>query len=409
MSRIAELVAELAPKGVRYESLAQVGTWYGGGTPSKGRPDFWENGTIPWVSPKDMGKPVVETTEDRITEAAVRGSATKLVPRNSVAVVARSSILDRILPTALIPMPVALNQDMKAVIPRGDILPGYLAHILRSNGPEILRAARKTGGSVASLESKKFFEFRIPLPPLEVQREIVRILDQFTELATELEASLSQEIESREEQHTYFRKQILNFVDGFDHVSLQEVADFFNAKAHEKLVDPEGGVALLTSRFISTNGRMARFVQAENVLTPALKGDVALVMSDLPNGRALARTFFVDANGKYAANQRVCLLRSRDHSVLLPRFLSYVLNRNPKLLAYDNGSDQTHLKKAYIQEMEFGLPPLHVQRQVVALLDELESQVSELVDRQLPAEIAARRKQYEYYRDKLLTFDEAIA
>ena len=154
MSRIDALIAEHAPKGVQYEPLADIGDWYGGGTPSKGKPEYWKNGTIPWVSPKDMGRPIVDTTEDYITEAAVKGSATRLVPANSVAVVVRSSILDRILPTALIPVPVALNQDMKAVVARDGIIPGYIAHVLRSNGQDILRAARKTGGSVASIESR---------------------------------------------------------------------------------------------------------------------------------------------------------------------------------------------------------------------------------------------------------------
>ena len=132
MSLIDKLTAELCPEGVAFETLADIGVWYGGGTPSKSRADYWRGGTIPWVSPKDMGKSIIDSAEDYITEAAVQGSATRLVPANSVAIVVRSSILDRILPTALIPVPVALNQDMKAVVPRSGILPEYVAHLLRS-------------------------------------------------------------------------------------------------------------------------------------------------------------------------------------------------------------------------------------------------------------------------------------
>jgi hypothetical protein len=150
MNRVDKLIAEHCPEGVIAEPLASVGAWYGGGTPSKHKLKYWKDGTIPWISPKDMGKRIVDTTEDYITEEAIRESATKLVPENSIAIVVRSSILDRILPTALIPIRAALNQDMKAVVPRDGVLSGYLAHVLRSRGPEILHFARKTGGLLPS-------------------------------------------------------------------------------------------------------------------------------------------------------------------------------------------------------------------------------------------------------------------
>lgn len=87
MSKIDELIAAHCPDGISYEPLADIGEWYGGGTPSKSRLDYWRSGTIPWVSPKDMGRPIIDSTEDYITETAVNGSATRLVPANSVAVV----------------------------------------------------------------------------------------------------------------------------------------------------------------------------------------------------------------------------------------------------------------------------------------------------------------------------------
>lgn len=407
MSHLGNLIAELAPRGVELKPLGQVG-------------EFLRGNGLQKADLTDEGFPAIHYGQLH-TYYGIWTKSTKSFTNPSLAtrlrrakpgdvVIATTSENDEAVAKAtawLGSEEVAVSGD--AYIFRHNLDPRYVAYFFDSERFQEQKKRYISGTKVRRVSGDSLAKILIPVPPLEVQREIARVLDQFTELETKLESNLSHEIESRREQRTYHVKQIFDSVDRFSHVALQEVADFFNAKAHEKLVDPDGDIALLTSRFISTNGRLARFVQASDVLTPALKNDVALVMSDLPNGRALARTFFVDANGKYAANQRVCLLRSRDHSVVLPRFLFHVLNRNPKLLAYDNGSDQTHLKKAYIQEMEFGLPPLHVQRRVVALLDELESQVSELVDRQLPAEIAARRKQYEYYRDKLLTFEEAIA
>ena len=121
--------------------------------------------------------------------------------------VVRSSILDKRFPVALLSVPVTLNQDMKAVKPKQGILAEYVYHMLTSRGDDILRQARKSGGSVPSIETRHLMDFRIPVPPLEVQREIVRILDQFTQLEAELEA----ELEARRRQYDYYRDRLLTF------------------------------------------------------------------------------------------------------------------------------------------------------------------------------------------------------
>jgi type I restriction enzyme S subunit len=191
-------------------------------------------------------------------------------------------------------------------------------------------------------------------------------------------------------------------------VALSEVVQFLNAKPHEKFVTDDGTVELLTARFISTSGRSVRRVLSQNVLTPALCHDVAMVMSDLPNGRALARCFYVDANDKYAANQRVCLLRVLDKSAIFPRYLYHFLDRNPQLLKYDNGQDQTHLKKGEILDVRVPKIEFSEQVHVAATLDRLDSGIGSLQSA-IDEESLVRRKQYEYYRDKLLTFEEAPA
>lgn len=182
---------------------------------------------------------------------------------------------------------------------------------------------------------------------------------------------------------------------------------FINGKPHERVVNPDGEIALLTSKFISTQGKSARRVRAADVLSPAIKDDIALVMSDLPNGRALARAFYVDGDGRYAANQRICLLRVMDPAVSVPRFLYYVVDRNKQLMAYDSGMDQTHLKKDWILDIKIPVPSRADQERIVSILDSFDALVNGL-SVGLPAELKARRQQYEYYRDKLLTFDEAL-
>jgi len=157
--------------------LKDVGTWYSGATPSKSNASFWTDGTIPWLSPKDMGPEVLTSTQDHITRTAVERSSVKLVPGGSTAVVVRSGIIERTIPVSLVPFDTTLNQDMKAVQPRADIDARWIAWGLRAFERELLRDTRKAGTTVASIEWPRFQAFEIPVPPLEDQRRIIDLLE----------------------------------------------------------------------------------------------------------------------------------------------------------------------------------------------------------------------------------------
>ncbi|HWC33983.1 MAG TPA: restriction endonuclease subunit S [Mycobacteriales bacterium] len=165
------------PEDWREVALADLGTWYGGGTPSKARPDFWAQGTIPWLSPKDMGGDVVCSTQDRITEAAVTGSAVRRVPAGSVALVVRSGILERTLPIAVVPIETTLNQDMRALVPWDGVDPRWIAWVLRSREQGLLRRCRKAGTTVASIETKRLLAEKLVIPPIDEQLRIIEILE----------------------------------------------------------------------------------------------------------------------------------------------------------------------------------------------------------------------------------------
>ncbi|MBP2661375.1 MAG: restriction modification system specificity protein [Firmicutes bacterium] len=101
------------------KALGNCGEWSGGGTPSKGNPAFWVDGSLLWVTPKDMKSIYIDDTEDKITEIAVNNSSAKLIQNDAILFVVRSGILRRILPIAITTKPVTVNQDMKAIIPKG--------------------------------------------------------------------------------------------------------------------------------------------------------------------------------------------------------------------------------------------------------------------------------------------------
>lgn len=250
----------------------------------------------------------------------------------------------------------------------------------------------------------KYSKFRIPLPPLPVQQEIVRILDNFTELKAELKAELT----ARRKQYEYYRDLLLTMEDKPETkwMKLGEIADFRNGKGHEKAIAEDGKFIVVNSKFISTNGQVVKFTNQQ--ISPLYIEDILIVMSDLPNGKALAKCFLVDENNRYTLNQRIGALRVKNKNIIDTKFLYYFLNRNRQLLKYDNGVDQTNLKKNEILSVNIPIIPLKEQKRIVAILDRFDALCNDLTTG-LPAEIEARQKQYEYYRDKLLSFKEVTS
>lgn len=408
--QLRDLITELCPYGVPFEPLSAIGEWYGGGTPSKGRPEYWVDGTIPWVSPKDMGRRIVDVTRDYITESAVKSSATRLVPPYAVAMVVRSSILDRVLPTALIPVSVALNQDMKAVVPRPGVLPGYVAHVLASNGQAILRTARRTGGSVASLETSRLMGFKIPVPPTEVQREIVRILDYFTDLEAVLEA----ELEARTRQYSHYRDFLMQFEpNSIESATLGKLTRIVRGASPRPIQafltsDPSGvpwikiGDVAAGSKFIT--------VTAERVTEQGASKSRRVYPGDfvLSNSMSFGRPYISQIEGCVHDGW---LVISHFSDYFLPDFLYHLLRSSTvqREFARRAGSGTVqNLNADIVRSVVVPVPALEEQRRIVEILDRFDALVNDM-SVGLPAELTARRRQYEYYRDKLLTFPEAAA
>ncbi|MFH0729376.1 MAG: restriction endonuclease subunit S [Pseudomonadota bacterium] len=158
-------------------ALGKFTKMVGGGTPSKNREDFW-NGDIPWVSPKDMSFREIYDAEDHITKAAVNGSATQVVPPGSILMVVRSGILVRRFPVAIARVPLALNQDMKAILPGELVQPEFLAYALAASEQTVLGQCVKRGATVHSIDIGKLQRLEFPVPAKSEQLRIVEILDQ---------------------------------------------------------------------------------------------------------------------------------------------------------------------------------------------------------------------------------------
>lgn len=225
----AELTAELIARKKQYDFyrdkllthnkeypmkvLADLGKWTGGKTPAMAEKSFWEDGTIPWISSKDMKVSTLSDTQDHITEKAVKEASMTVYPANSIAVVTRSGILKHTFPVAYIPFETTVNQDIKILVVNEDILPRYAFHVIQGKGRDILAKTKKQGGTVDSLDFQKVLAYKVPVPTIEVQKKLVEVLDNFDAICTDLNIDLPAEIEARQKQYEYYRDLLLTFAE----------------------------------------------------------------------------------------------------------------------------------------------------------------------------------------------------
>lgn len=168
---------------------------------------------------------------------------------------------------------------------------------------------------------------------------------------------------------------------------LDEIALFKNGKAHEQFVDSNGEYILINSKFVSTDGAVKK--HTGELMMPMFKDEIAIVMSDVPNGRALSRCFLIDENDKYSLNQRIGGIVGLKE--IYPKYLIAVLDRNAHYLSFNDGKKQTNLKKDQILSCPIPLPPYDEQIAIVekveVLLDKTGALESEITQSEQYAQI----------------------
>ncbi len=185
------------PEGWTLKTLNEIGSWKGGGTPSKSNKKFWTNGKIMWVSPKDMKSKIINDTIDKITLDAVANSSTKLISKGSILFVVRSGILRRTLPVALTKIEVTINQDLQAFTPRS-ALPDYVYWYVVAKNEDIRRDCSKDGTTVESIESSLLRNYIIPVCSAIEQIKIVEAIESKISVLEKMEESINQSLQQSE-------------------------------------------------------------------------------------------------------------------------------------------------------------------------------------------------------------------
>lgn len=167
----------------------EVGQFKSGGTPSKSRDDFWV-GNFPWVSPKDMKVSKIVDAEDHISESVFTETNLKRIAPNHLLIVVRGMILAHSFPLAINTVPVAINQDMKAIKPNKEVLAIYLQHCLVSSKRQILELISTAGHGTKKFDSVAMQKLIIPIPPIELQNRFAEIVEKIEGIKARYQTSL---------------------------------------------------------------------------------------------------------------------------------------------------------------------------------------------------------------------------
>ncbi|MDE6426664.1 MAG: restriction endonuclease subunit S [Ruminococcus sp.] len=391
MSKLNDLINELCPDSVKYVKIKDCFVRLKGTpiTAGKMKEIAKDDGEIKIFA---GGKTVINAYEKDISNANII--------RVPAVLVQSRGLIDFIY----YEKPFTFKNEMWAYTSENKVSVKFLYYILKNNS-EFFRKSASGMGSLPQISLPVTEDFKIPFPPLEVQREIVRVLDNFTELTQEL----TQELTLRKKQYQYYRDKLLTFGDDAEYKTLGEIFDIRNGYTPSKSKAEyweNGTVPWFRMDDIRENGRILSSA-LQKVTTEAVKNkpfssnSIIISTSATIGEHALITVDFM-------CNQRfTCLTLKKEYQHQFSiKFLFYYCFKLDKY-CMDNLKKGSFVSVDMTKFNQFTVPvpPIEEQERIVKILDKFDTLCNDLTNG-IPAEIQARKKQYEYYRDKLLTFEK---
>ena len=403
MSRLEELIQQYCPDGVEYRSLGDV-CIFADGFPLKAD-DIKGQGIYPVVKIGNINNGVVDAQDCYLTSLPSKVKTSQILSGGEILVGMSGSTGKTgysVLQNAIVNQRIAIirNNDL--------VLNGYLKHSLVNNNFESYCFQKGTGPQ-HNISKFDLLSYKIPVPPLPVQEEIVRILDTFTELQAELQA----ELQKRKQQYNYYLDNLLSFnSEGQAEVRWMKLKDvatqWYRGAGIKREEVSEDGMPCIRYGEIHTTYNIwfddciSHTDESKQVSRKyAEKGDIlfAITSEDIP---------FVGNSVAYLGDERI--LVGGDIVVMKhnqdPKYMAYALSTSDAIKQKGKGkvkSKVVHTNVPSLQEIVIPIPSMTEQKRIASILDRFDTLTNDLTSG-LPAEIEKRRQQYEYYRDKLLTF-----
>ena len=399
MSKLDEMIRELCPDGVEYVKLNSVCDIYDG---THSTPNYTESG-VKFASVENIGN--LYATRKYISEKDFEKY--KIKPRIGDVMMTRigsvgvCTVVDRNEALAFYVSLALLRPQLDKVQSR------FLKYAIESiHGRKELRKRTLINAVPIKINKDDIGKVTIPLPPIEIQSEIVHTLDNYTENVVKLQNQLTAELTARQKQYTFYRNKLLTFGGNekakIVKISLGDIGPICMCK--RILKSQTNTVEGVPFYKIGTFGKKAdayiskeTFDEYRSKYSFPKKGDVLISAAG-----TIGRTVVYDGKPAYFQDSNIVWIDNNE-SVVLNSYLRYCYELKPWKVS--SGGTIQRLYNDNIAKAIITVPPLDVQNRIVNVLDNFEKICSDL-NIGLPAEIEARQKQYEYYRDKLLTFAE---
>lgn len=413
MSRIDDLIAEHGPDGVPVKELGEIGTFVRG------------NG----LQKKDLAEAGMGAIHygQVFTAYGTSTSTTKsFVDPDAAAKLRRAKPGDLVIATTsendddvckavawLGDAEIAISGDAYAYAHSLD--PRYVAYFFQTEAFQSQKRRYITGTKVKRVSGANLARIKIPVPPLPIQQEIGSILDEMESLKSDLESELELELEYRSHQHAFYRDELLTFSEA-DDVRWATLGELYESSSGlSKSADQFGyGHPFLSYRDVFNNpvvpsklSGLVSTTKAEQLRYSIMAGDVFVTRtSEDLEGLGMSCAALEDYP-KATFNGFTKRLRPKESGVIEPSYAAYFFRSSlfrKQIARMAVLSTRVSLNDDILLRIRIAVPLVEEQRRIVTILDKLDARVKDLTIG-LPAEIAARRKQYEYYRDKLLTFE----
>ena len=395
MSRLDELITELCPDGVEYKCFGDVASIVRGASPRpiKNFITDDENG-VNWIKIGDVktGDKYITETEEKITLEGAKKSR-NVQPGDFILSNSMSFGRPYILKTS-----GCIHDGWLAISGFSKTFEtDFLYYLLNSSSLQNeMRKKASFGGAVQNLNADIVKALVLPVPPLPVQREIVRILDNFTELTTELTTELA----ARQKQYAYYRHKLLTYGEETKWAKLGDIGKVSMCKRIMK--NETSSIGDVPFYKIGTFGKQAdayisreTYERYKSEYSYPKKGDILISAAG-----TIGRTVVFDGKPAYFQDSNIVWL-ANDETLVLNKFLYYWYQTSPWKVS--TGGTISRLYNDNIAGAKVPLLPIETQKKIVYVLERFDM-VCHDISNGLPAEIAARQKQYEYYLDKLLTF-----
>lgn len=401
MSKLEELIQELCPDGVEYKEIKKLALYRRGSFPQPYTNEafYGGQGSMPFVQVADIedkGFRLKNKTKQTISKIAQPKSI--FVPKGTV-ICSIQGTIGRVAITqynSYVDRTIAIFEKINDEIDKK-----FFAYCIELKFGVEKKIAR--GSTLKTITKDEFEKFSIPVPPLEVQCEIVRILDKFTLLTAELTAELT----ARRKQYEYYEKVLLH--NKYSMIKLGEVCNIMSGGTPSKIKKEywnNGTIKWLGSsvcknrKFVDeVTGYITELGLQKSSAKLMKEGTTLIAMV----GATIGKVSFL--NFEATTNQNVACLFPRNKDILRPDYLYYACkNVSYKFRDLANGKF-TMASLGFIKELEIPLPNIGEQQKIINILDRFDKLCNDITSG-LPAEIELNNKRYEYYRDKLLTFKE---